>query len=326
MKKQTLKVVFAALALCLLSSLPGQASALRIEDLTNVEVEGDFTIGPGKTEVFLDPGEETIREIKITNRTGRAVDFRITTEDFRGTATGETPLQLLGTERGPYSLVDYLDPETQEFTLGHGQRMILPVKISIPEDAEPGGRYGAVLVSALPPPLEGEEAEERAKGQVRVIGRIGSLFFVRVKGDVEEEGSLTGFKTADNSQVYVKGPIDFELFYENTGSVHLNPYGKIEIKNVFGRKVGEMELDPWFTLPGSLRIRKVTFNREWMLGRYTATAQINRGYSDIIDEKEVVFWMIPWQILVPALLSIILLVVFFKWFFGKFEIRAKRRV
>ncbi len=326
MKKSILKAFFVALTLCLLSSTPAQVSAYRIEDLSNVEVEGDFTIGPGKTEVFLDPGEETIREIKITNRTGRTVDFRITTEDFKGTTTGETPLQLLGTERGPYSLVDYLEPETKEFTLGHGQRIMLPVKISIPEDAEPGGRYGAVLVSALPPPLEEGETEEKAKGQIRVIGRIGSLFFVRVKGDAEEEGSLTGFKTVGGRKAYVKGPIDFELFYENTGSVHLNPYGKIEIKNIFGREVGEMKLDPWFTLPGSLRIRKVTFNREWMFGRYTATAKINRGYGDIIDQKKAVFWVFPWQILVPALLTIILLVVFFRWFFSKFEIRAKRRV
>lgn len=326
MKKQFfLIIIFITVINGWLFLIPKEVLAYKIEDLANVKVEGDFTVGPGKTEVFLDPGGETTREVYVTNRTGRTTDFRITLEDFMGTRTGETPLVLLGAERGPYSLKDYLKPEALEFTLAHGQRMVLPVEISIPENAEPGGRYGAVLVSAVPPELEGGVAEGETKGQIRVVGRVSCLFFVRVKGDVSESGFLRALRMADGKKIYQKGPLSFELLFENNGSVHLNPYGIIEIKNLLGKKIGEVEIQPWFAMPDSLRSRVVTFERKWLFGRYIATAKINRGYKDIIDEKSVTFWVLPWIIILPVLIAIVLLVLFARWFLRKFEIRLKKK-
>jgi len=94
---------------------------------------------------------------------------------------------------------------------------------------------------------------------------------------------LKEFKTT--SKFFEKGPIKFQLIFENNGRIHLAPYGIIEIYNMMGKKIDEVEVDPWFSMPDSLRFREVTWNRKFLFGRYVAKTSINRGYDGIIDQK-----------------------------------------
>lgn len=293
--------------------------AYKIEDLKLPE-KGDFILGPGKIEILANAGEEIRKELMITNRIGKTMNFKIEIEDFKGSYDPEQTVIFLGKERGPYSLKDYLEPELTEFTLKHGQRITLPVKISIPRDAEPGGLYGSVLITTNPQEPEGDLEKEKAKGQMRMVSRLGALFFIRVKGEVIEEGL---FKDFSSKKFYEKSPILFQLFFENKGNVHLNPYGIIEIKNILGKKVGEIEIEPFFTMPDSVRKREVKWDREWLFGRYTAFIGLNRGYKDIIDQKTLIFWVIPWKIILAGLIFLTLIILGLRWIISSFEIRRK---
>lgn len=294
--------------------------AYQIEEIPETPVIGDFLLGPGKQELWLEPGETTIKEITIANRLGREMSFQVEIEDFTGSRDPAETIVLLGTEKGPYSLRDYLKPELSEFTLTHGQRIILPIEISIPEDAEPGGRYGTVIVATSPPKIEEGEVKE-PRPTVAVISRLANLFFVRVKGEVIENGFLKEFKS--ERKFYEKGPISFQLLFENNGNVHLTPYGTIEIFNLVGNKVGELEINPYFAMPDSLRLREVQWDKTWLFGRYLALASVNRGYQDIIDQKSIEFWVIPWKIVLAGLVGLFLIIWFFRWLFSKFEIKRK---
>jgi len=296
--------------------------AYGIETLPGTAVEGDIVLGPGKIEAWLNPGEKTTRMIYFTNRTGRTIDFLVNIEDFKGSRDPEEGTIFMGEEKGPYSLKDYLHPEVEKFTLEHGQRISLPIEITIPEDAEPGGRYGVVFASALPPEIEIKPGEE-VKPMVGIISRVGCLLFIRVKGEVIEDGFLKSFGTKDAKKYFEQGPINFELLFENNGNVHLAPYGMIEIKNLFGKKVDEIEIDPYFAMPDSVRMREMKWERELLFGRYTALASVNRGYQDIIDQKSIDFWVIPWKIILAGLVGLFLIIWFFRWITGKFEIRRK---
>jgi len=289
----------------------------------NVEIRNDFIVEPGKTEIVLNPGESVVKNVTVTSRINKTVNFKLSSEDLMGTDSSQEPVRLLGDEKGPYSIKDFIVPEIKEFTLSLGEKIVIPVTISVPINAEPRGYYGALIVANQPEKLEGQEAKE-VEGKTRLISRIGSLFLVKIKGEGKEEGSLASFKVMGPSKIfYPQRPEGFEVAYKNSGNVHLVPYGNITIKNMLGRTVGELPVNAYFALPDSTRYREVMWDQGFGLGRYTADLSLYKGYGNEFVESKVSFWIIPWKILIPVLIGIIILVTIGYYISTRFELRRK---
>jgi hypothetical protein len=154
------------------------------------------------------------------------------------------------------------------------------------------------------------------------------LYFVRVAGAATENGYLKDFRlTGEDSWAHQKGPYNFEVLFENNGNVHLTPSGKIEIRNTIGRKVGEVPIPAFFSLPESLRASQIVWNKPWAFGRYTAKAIVNRNYQigpNVTDEKTVVFWVLPWKMVVGTLVAILLVFFLLRIILRSFEIKRRR--
>lgn len=291
----------------------------RVEQLSGENLAvGDFVVGPGRAEIEVRPGESVVVEISVTNRISDDRTFNLAVEDMRGSTDATQSVVLLGGETGPYTVKDYISFPQTSFTLGLGERARIPVTITMPPNAEPGGYYGSVLVSTV-------QVDESNTGSTRspIVARIGTLFFITVPGEVNRAGELKELALKNDQWWYEKGPIELSLLYENTGSVHLNPYGELRITNLFGEEVGFVELEPWFALPQSLRSREVTWDREMLFGRYVATAKINRGYDDIVDEAQVAFWVLPWKVVGGIFVVVFVIVFGLRLFFRTFEFKRK---
>lgn len=280
---------------------------------------GDFVVGPGRKEIELQPGQTVIQEITVTNRISDGRAFKLEIEDVVGSSDPERSVELLGEEKGPYSIRDFITIPEDTVTLALGERARIPITITVPPDAEPGGYYGSVLVSTIRTPGSTDEAAPRSP----IIARVGSLFFLTVAGAVAHEGETRSIQTITDSAWYEAGPVNMGILYENTGSVHLNPYGELSIKNMFGEEVGFIELEPWFVLPKSLRLREVSFDREFLLGRYVVTARINRGYDDVVDEVSTAFWVLPWKIVGGVFFVLFIIIFSIRAFFRSFEFKRK---
>ncbi len=303
--------------------LPPQPGSYPLEGIPGGDgIVGDFVVGPGKVDLTLKAGETRIVEMIVTNRTGERRIFNLTTEDAVGSSDINTPIVLLGSDRGPYSLKDYLTFEYSSFELGQNERARIPVTISIPEDAEPGGLYGSVLVDTIAIKADGGETTNTVP-QSAIIARIGTLFFITVPGDVAKEGALKNFATIPEKQFFQGGPLTFGIYYENTGSIHLAPYGEIRITNMMGEEVDFVQLEPWFVLPQSQRLREVGWEREFLFGKYTATAHINKSYDDAIDTMSFTFWVLPWKIVLAAFALVFVIVFIIRAFFRNFEFKKK---
>ncbi|QQR64960.1 DUF916 domain-containing protein [Candidatus Kaiserbacteria bacterium] len=292
------------------------------EQLLGDEVYGDFVIGPGKLELTINPGETKTVEITVSNRTGKERIFEVVAEDARGSSDPNQTIILLGNDRGPYSMKDLVSVPAQRFSLPHNERARIPVTIHIPADAEPGGRYGSMLVSTV-----SQEAQPGGDGttqpQSAIVARIGSIFFITIPGDVDKSGILKEFGTVGNKKFYQKGPINFGILFENTGSIHLTPRGEIRVVNTFGEEVGQITLEPWFVLPGALRLREVIWDRELLFGRYTATLVLERGYDDAVDTLTYSFWILPWKPLAGGFAIVFFVLFLIRAFFKKFEFKRK---
>ncbi len=292
------------------------------ENLLGDGVFGDFVVGPGKMELSINPGESKTVEITVSNRTGKPHFFEITSEDATGSLDPSQALILLGDDRGPYSMKDYVKVEAPRFELPHNVRARIPVTISIPPDAEPGGLYGSLLVSTVTTDAKAGDGAGTAS-QSAIVARIGSLFFITIPGKVEKDGALKDFTTVPPRSVFQNGPIPFGILYENKGPIHLAPYGEIRIRNFFNEEVGFIELSPWFVLPKSVRLREISWEREFLFGRYTATAYINRSYNNAIDEKTLTFWVLPWKPVIGGFVVVFFVLFIIRTFFKKFEFKRK---
>ncbi len=297
------------------------ALALEIKD-ASVEIKNDFVLEPAKEEVILKPGEKTTRNLSIVNRTDSEQTFTIEIEDFTGSKDPLQTVLLLGQDKGPYSLRDFIKPEVKTFKLKSKQRANLPVTISIPQDAEPGGKYASVLVSTA-----SEGAGSPGENKAKTISRVGALYFVRIAGPVKEAGKLTDFRLAGPAKsFYEKGPFNFEILFENTGNIYLTPGGSVEVKNMIGQVVDNLEVVPFFSMPDSLRAAQVSWDSPFAFGRYTATVSLERGYRESIsstDSMTLTFWVFPWKITVGLVLAIIIIFFILRKILRKFEIRKK---
>ncbi|MDD3190971.1 MAG: hypothetical protein PHI66_04770 [Candidatus Pacebacteria bacterium] len=322
MKNKILLLLILSLAL----SFGAEARAYEIQTLSGTPSNGDFVLGPSKIELDISPGEGMGRNIMITNRLGRTMDFKIEVEDFSGSYDFDNPVVWFGSEDGPYPLRNYITPEIEEFTLEQGQRIVIPVEINIPEDSEAGGLYASVLVSNVP----SENEIEKNKGGAIAVSRLGTLFFVKVEGNINEYGFLKDFKTADGRNVYEKGPVSFAAVFQNEGNVHLSPYGKIEIKNILGKRVGEIEVENFITMPNSARERILEWDGGFLLGKYTASLTLDKNYqsgSEINTEeyRSVSFWVIPWKTIAPVMIVIVVILYMIKYILKKFKFEVKKK-
>jgi hypothetical protein len=288
-----------------------------------ITVKNDFVLEPGKVEVFANPGESVTKTITVTNRASSKVSFKIEVEDFIGSNDENMPVILLGEEKSPYSFKDNVVPEVKTFSLESNGSITVPIKINIPVNAQPGGFYTSILVSNQPS-VDSENQSTGAEGKTKIISRVGTLFFVRVNGVAKESGSLEDLKvispTKENPDIY-----KFNILFKNDGNVHLVPYGWVTVTNIFGKVIGKVPVDAYFSMPKSMRYREVEWNQSPVLGRFVATVDLNRGYgSDLVDTKSVSFWIIPWKVAIVALVVLLIISFGLFTFFKKFKLVAKQ--
>ena len=90
------------------SSTSSPSLGYTLGTLPDSVVYNDFVVGPGKIEIDLNPGESRTVELTIANRLGTEKTFNVTEEDFVGSDNLNQPVVLLGDDRSPYSLKDFV--------------------------------------------------------------------------------------------------------------------------------------------------------------------------------------------------------------------------
>lgn len=308
--KRSLAFLVSTLALFfILNPLPSQA----------------LTLIPPSFELQVDPGQSTELEVKLFNETQKAAQLYTEVANF--TASGETGQPAFDFDN-PSDLKSWFEVETGPFMLNPGERKEINIKINVPQDAEAGGHYAALFFSTKPPEL-------KETGKIAIGTKIGTLFLLKVNGDVVEAGKIKEFTTDKN--VYNRLPTDLALRFENTGSIHLRPQGTITITNIFNSVKTKIAVNSGkgATLPKQIRkydmiwekgiVSEVNGNviadfftelgneyNNFTFGKYTANLTITYGANnDLQDTATVSFWVLPWRILTLVLIILVVLVVLF---------------
>ncbi|MDD5252218.1 MAG: hypothetical protein PHT12_06350, partial [Patescibacteria group bacterium] len=268
-----------------------------------------MTISPPFVDFSLNPGDTVVDTLKIYNEQPNAITVYPILQNFEaGTEElGEPVFYDAKENRNGQALAPWITVDPAPITLEPQQRFSLPFTINIPkENAQPGGHYGALILSTTPPDQQG--------GAIGLHPEIGELILVRVSGDVKEIGGIAEFGFSKPKVWYNYKPVDFFLRFENNGNTHLRPVGNLFITNMFGRQVTSIEVNDGFksVMPHSIRRFNFTWgdkpsdtatelNKEWSgfgFGKYKAQLALNYGQTtNQIVTEERVFYIWPWRLM-----------------------------
>lgn len=296
------------------SSSSAFSAPVGISQQSGVEVRGDFQVGPTRFVLEMDPGETRTIELQLTSREGEPRSYSLSVEDFSVTDDGTDNIQFYGNGTGPFSARSWIETAVPNVGLKHGERAFIPVKITVPKNAAVGDHYSVVLFERDP---KGEP-----KGGFNLIARIGALLLITVKGDVIRQGDMQNFSVS--KPLYWSLPAQFSIQYRNTGTVHLTPNGRIEVKNIFGIPVDDIPVKDWYVLRNSVRRRDIAWQPKFALGYYTATLTLNSAGQASETSQTVSFWVVPALPVLIALLAIFAVSFLVQAFFSHFEIKKKK--
>lgn len=267
------------------------------------------TIKPATTEETLDPGFEKQYSVTVKNLNDNEQKFYLFTRNIKGVRDGGVPIFADDyTEQTGYELSDWVELPISDLTLAPGAEQAFTFTIRVPEGAAPGSHFGGVFVSVEPPKMENSGA---------AVGyQVAHIVSIRVSGEANEAADIRQFSTS--RFLYGSQDVDFNVRIENKGNVLVRPSGPLEVFNMLGHKVGSVTFNEvqYAVFPGSTReFTDITWKGDSVgFGRYEAI--LSPQYGDEGAKKtmssSVTFWILPWNIIWPALsiLGLILLIVF----------------
>ncbi|MBU2577443.1 DUF916 domain-containing protein [Patescibacteria group bacterium] len=259
------------------------------------------TVSPLTFELTANPGDTLTNTLKIYNPTESIISIKMEVEDFR--PIGEVGQVIVEPEEEMiYSLKRWVKTTPAEFTLEPREQKFVDFAIEVPENAEPGGKYGSVLASTTG--VIGEKVTGAAIAQ-----KVGALVLLTVAGEVKEELKVKEF-SAPSFLEY--GPVPFVIRFENTGTVHARPRGYVSITNIWGKKATDVEFPQLNVIPGAIRKIETKWDNKWLFGKYTATLVGSYGTANLpFNPAVLTFWVFPWKIALGILLALALILTFF---------------
>jgi hypothetical protein len=288
-----------------------------------------LTITPPLFQINLQPGEHWASGIEVVN--GNPYDLTVYAQPVLFESSGESgrprfkdPPTIDGTNAAPdqTTLAGWITVPTGPLVIKREQTITIPIAITVPIDAAPGGHYAAILIGNRAPQGSREESA------LSVTSSIASLIMLRVAGTVIEQGRIRDFAT--EHAVYQTPQAQLSLRFENQGNVHLQPKGNITIYNMFGKKRGVIPInqggDYGNVMPGS--IRKFTYSWQadagvWDIGRYRAEATLGYGgESQRFAQATVYFYILPFVPIAEIVGSILMFVLLVGWALRAYVRRA----
>lgn len=266
-------------------------NAVKAQDANGVTI----SVTPPTFELSANPGDTLDNSFKIVN--GTDAELNLTTAIKNFTAEGEEGGVNLTEEETGFSLASWITVVPETAVLPARGSQTFSFNIDVPLNAEPGGHFGAILVSTEPPDQQNTGAA--------VSQEAGPLILVSVAGDIMEDASIVEFKSAKN--FWETGPVVLETRVQNDGNVHFKPSGTITIKNMFGNEVTTINLEERNVLPGTIRKLTNEWSPGFTFGRFTADLSIVFWPDQQVETASTSFIIFPYKILVPAFLGVIIL-------------------
>ncbi|MBN1916026.1 hypothetical protein JW796_03495 [Candidatus Dojkabacteria bacterium] len=288
-------------------------------------VNGSFTV----THDFEDENKQTTLHVKAMNftsdgRTGVPVFIKNSDVDIKS------------------NLAEWTSFEREKIELTrHGQVETINFQISVPTEANPGGKQMAILLTEQPRPEDLDIQDEIT--QFSLNKELGPLVFLTVDGELTEELDLQELFTTniDNKKTILFSvlPVNINAIIKNKGNTHSSPNGIFYVYQGDNFQdylyKAELNTENGSILPETTRLFSTTWEdgfitkikekqtdgtektflklnwdklSHFRIGKYKIKLLYSKDGTQqfTTGEANASFWVIPWQILIILLVTIII--------------------
>lgn len=273
-------------------------------------------VSPAIVDINAERGKTYDIKVKITNTTTSDQQYYVEVNDFKAKDESGNPEFITDSKApGSASLVKWIQPITS-FSLNPSQSKEVLAKMVVPANAEPGGHYGIIRF--------GNQPSSSGQTGAALAASAGPLVLVRVDGEVKESLTVADFYTqrkGKKASMFEYGPVDFVERLTNNGNVHVKPTGNIVVTNMLGRQVAAIPVNGnnGNVLPNSTRRFEQRLENKWRFGRYTAKMSLTYGTAGGALDGTLTFWVIPYKLIVAAILLIVLIIVLVKKMISRYK-------
>lgn len=307
---------------------------------------GEFSlqISPSPLVLTLKPGQTTTVDLKVRNTGPKVENLKIAPRSFK--VNSKEDLELDDTKAPEEA--KWLSFSAPKFTVAPGEVFSEKVTLAVPKDA--GFSYSFALV------INRQQVDENAAPGRELKGSV-ALFTLL---NIDRPGAVRKLEVADFSTsqpVYEYLPAELNIKFKNSGNMIVRPTGNVFIQrnSQDENPISTLEVNKagGYILPSTVRtlstewndgfqVLRTTTNADgtvekhltwnWNnlsripIGRYTAklVAVYNDGQRDVPVVGEVSFWVIPWKLMLGALI-VLLLIGWGLWSFIRTLSRIKRK-
>ena len=249
----------------------------------------EITISPTEKHFELNPGETVSDSLVVLNSGQVAYDFLSYTSPY-SVANGSYNAQYdVNTPRS--DAYKWVQMDTTKWHADVRQTVTIPFTIRVPADASPGGHYGVIFAETQP---AGETS-----GIVRKK-RIGMVLYVKVKGDVVNEGQVTSIAT---NWFYSHAPVTATVSVEDKGNTDFVAQTKMTVTDLFGG-VKYTASNEHNILPGTTRDIPITYDNPPWFGLFKV--KVDATVMGATETRETYVLVAPYWLFVVIGLAIVL--------------------
>jgi len=268
--------------------------------------QSGINISPAIIEETLDAGQVETYTIRLENLNSTEQTYFLFTQNISGVREGGVPIFAnRNQEITGFELADWIVLPTNQITVPANSESSFNITLNVPDNASPGSHFGGVFVSVEPPDIENSGA---------AVGyQVANIISIRVSGEAIENANIRQFSTS--KFFYGSQNVDFSVRIENNGNVLVRPTGPIEIKNMLGNNVANFIFNPEEAAVFPNAEREYS-NINWTgdtvgFGRYEAILTVAYGDdgAQMFSSRTVTFWILPMNIIGPALISLAVLIL-----------------
>lgn len=278
------------------------------------------TLSPNILEMRAVPGDVIERSIVITYENGPPLDAVVSKHNFRQRPDGAfdlLPVDEQAAETLAWAAAAWISVPQAPFRLTPNNAYLIPIGVAVPEQAEPG-EYSAFVTIDF--------AGLGENTGVSLIPRLGARIYTTVEGEQRRQ--------ADDVMVFIEkkgllgllGPIEVTIRLHNSGTVHIDGSGTVELREQLTGTVREMQMPRRRILPDEDAYLSIPINGISSLiptGKYSARlVPADAVLVAALPIDEIEFWTIDW-IKLLAWLAVILGMRLF-WAHGLFRSLSRR--